>query len=248
VIGRRSADELAAMRRAGRVVAEMHAVCRALIRPGVTTADIDRAARGVLDRRRATSSFLGYHGFPAVICASVNDEVVHGIPGDRVLADGDIVSIDCGAEVEGWHGDAAFTAGVGEISAADQALIDTGRRALEAAVAVMDAGRTIGDIGHAVETTVVPEGYSVLRDYTGHGIGRAMHESPDVPNHGRPGRGKSLKPGMVLAVEPMVVAGDPEVIELDDGWTVATVDGSRSAHWEHTIAVTDHGPEILTLP
>ena len=236
------------MRRAGRVVAEMHAACRNAIRPGATTADLDRAAADVLERRGARSNFLGYHGYPAVTCISVNDEVVHGIPGPRRLEEGDLVSVDCGAIVDGWHGDAAFTAAVGAADPEDERLVEVGRRALDAAIEVMVVGSTIGDIGHAVESTVAPEGYAVLRDYTGHGIGRAMHEAPDVPNHGRPGRGKTLKAGMVLAVEPMVVAGDPEVAELDDGWTVVTVDGSRAVHWEHTIAITDDGPEILTVP
>lgn len=245
---RRTRDEIAIMRRAGRVVAEMHSVCREAIRPGVTTGELDRLARDVLERRGATSNFLGYHGFPAVICASVNDEVVHGIPGPRVLEEGDVVSIDCGAVVDGWHGDAAFTAGVGRISDADLDLIEVTRRSLEAAIAQMQVGNSIGDIGHAVESTVTPAGYAVLRDYTGHGIGRAMHESPDVPNHGTPGRGKKLVSGMVLAVEPMVVARSPAVVELDDGWTVVTVDGGTGVHWEHTIAITDDGPEILTLP
>ncbi len=236
------------MRRAGRVVAEMHAVCREATRPGVTTSQLDRLAREVLERRGATSNFLGYHGFPAVICASVNDEVVHGIPGGRTLDDGDIISIDCGAIIDGWHGDAAFTMGVGEIAPHDQALIETGRRSLEAAIEVMQVGNTIGDIGHATESVAVASGYNVLRDYTGHGIGRAMHEAPDVPNHGTPGRGRKLKHGMVLAVEPMVVAGAPAVMELDDGWTVVTADGSRAVHWEHSVAISDDGPQILTLP
>ena len=248
MVFRRTHEEIAVMRRAGRVVAEMHTVCRDAIRPGVTTSHLDRLARDVLDRRGATSNFLGYHGFPAVICASVNDEVVHGIPGGRTLEEGDIISIDCGAVIEGWHGDAAFTMGVGEISEADEALIETGRRSLDAAIEVMYAGNTIGDIGHATETTAVAGGGAVLRDYTGHGIGRAMHEAPDVPNHGKPGKGRTLKPGMVLAVEPMVVAGDPDVMELEDGWTVVTCDGGRAVHWEHSIAITDDGPEILTLP
>ncbi len=236
------------MRRAGSVVAEMHAVCRDAVRPGVTTAHLDRQARDVLERRGAVSNFLGYHGFPAVICASVNDEVVHGIPGGRTLEEGDIISIDCGAVVDGWHGDAAFTMGVGRISEADAALIETGRRSLEAAIETMVVGNTIGDIGHATEAVAVAGGCSVLREYTGHGIGRAMHEAPDVPNHGKPGKGRTLKPGMVLAVEPMVVAGDPTVVELEDGWTVVTADGARAVHWEHSIAITDDGPQILTLP
>ena len=236
------------MRRAGRVVAEMHLACREAIRPGVTTAHLDRVARQVLERRGATSNFLGYHGYPAVICASVNEEVVHGIPGGRVLEDGDIVSIDCGAVVDGWHGDAAFTTGVGTITDEDQALIDAGRRALDAAIEQMHAGGHLGDIGHAVESIATQAGCAVLRDYTGHGIGRAMHEAPDVPNHGRPGKGRTLKVGHVLAVEPMIVAGDPAVVELADGWTVVTVDGARATHWEHTVAITDEGPEILTRP
>lgn len=248
MVSRRSASDIAAMRRAGRVVAEMHDACRSAIRPGATTADLDAAARRVLERRGATSNFLGYHGYPAVICTSVNDEVVHGIPGPRVLVEGDIVSIDCGAVVDGWHGDAAFTIGVGEVSVADAALIDATRRSLEAAVATMVPGNTLGDIGHAVESTVAPLGYEVLRDYTGHGIGRAMHESPDVPNYGIPGRGRGLRSGHVLAIEPMVTAGRADVVTLADGWTVVTRDGSRAAHWEHTVAVADDGPQILTLP
>lgn len=244
----RTRDEIAIMRRAGRVVAEMHEVCRELVAPGVTTEDLDRAAMAVLERRGAQSNFLGYHGFPAVICASVNAEVVHGIPGDRRLEAGDIISIDCGAIIDGWHGDAAFTMGVGDISAADEALIEAGRLSLDRAIAVMVAGNSLGDIGHAVASTVEPLGYAVLRDYTGHGIGRAMHEAPDVPNYGKPGRGKTLRAGMVLAVEPMVTAGDPAVVTLDDDWTVVTLDGSRAVHWEHTIAITVDGPEILTLP
>ena len=236
------------MRRAGQVVAEMHEVCRDALRPGVTTGELDRLARDVLDRRGARSNFLGYHGFPAVICASVNDEVVHGIPGARVLEDGDVVSIDCGAVVDGWHGDAAFTAGVGEISAADQRLIDVTRDALFAAIDVMVSGNHIGDIGHAVASTVRRQGFDVLTDYTGHGIGQAMHESPDVPNDGIPGRGKTLREGNVLAVEPMVVPGDPAVMTLDDGWTVVTRSGANAAHWEHSIAVGPDGPVVLTVP
>jgi methionyl aminopeptidase len=236
------------MRRAGRVVAEMHAVCRDAIRPGVSTGQLDELARAVLDRRGATSNFLGYGGFPAVLCASVNDEIVHGIPGSRVLEEGDVVSIDCGAVVDGWHGDAAFTATVGKGTAADRDLIEAGRRSLEAGIEQAVAGRTLGDLGHAVESVVRAAGFSVLEDHCGHGIGRAMHEAPDVLNTGRPGKGLAIEVGMVLAIEPMVCAGAPDYRVLEDGWTVVTADGARSVHWEHTVAVTEHGPEILTRP
>lgn len=236
------------MRRAGRVVAEMHEVCSAAIRPGTTTAQLDALARDVLDRRGATSNFLGYGGFPAVICASVNDEIVHGIPGPRVLEEGDLVSIDCGAVIDGWHGDAAFTATVGEGTAADRELIEVGRRSLEAAIEHVRAGRTLGDVGHAVESVVRAGGFSVLEDHCGHGIGRAMHEAPDVLNTGTPGAGMAIDVGMVFAIEPMVCAGSSDYRVLGDGWTVVTADGSRAVHWEHTIAVTEHGPEVLTRP
>jgi len=236
------------MRRAGRVVAEMHEVCRQAIRPGATTGELDALARDVLERRGATSNFLGYGGFPGVLCASVNDEVVHGIPGSRRLEEGDLVSIDCGAVVDGWHGDAAFTASVGRPAPGDEALTDAARRSLEAAVEQVRAGRTLGDVGHAIEEVVDAAGFSLLEDHCGHGIGRAMHEAPDVLNTGRPGRGLTLEVGMVLAIEPMVCAGRPDYKVLDDGWTVVTADGRRGAHWEHTVAVTEHGPEVLTLP
>jgi methionyl aminopeptidase len=249
VIPRRSGAELRSMRAAGRVVAEMHAQIGAAIRPGVTTAHLDRIGRDVLERRGATSNFLGYHGYPAVICASVNETVVHGIPSDSIrLADGDLVSIDCGAVVDGWHGDAAFTAGVGTVSAEAERLMAVAEAALAAAIATMVAGNRVGDVGAVVEATVLAAGLDVLRDYCGHGIGRAMHEWPDVPNYGRPGRGPKLAPGVVLAVEPMVVAGSTEVEVLDDGWSVRTGDGRWAAHTEHTIAVTEQGPEVLTRP
>ena len=237
------------MRRAGRVVAEMHARIRDAIVPGVTTATLDRIGRDVLHERGATSNFLGYHGYPAVICASPNSMVVHGIPSDDVvLRDGDIVSIDCGAVVDGWHGDAAFTAPVGEVSPEALRLIDVAEASLHAAIAVMVAGNHLGDIGHAVESTADAGGFSVVDGYTGHAIGRAMHESPNVPNVGRPGTGARLRVGNVLAIEPMLVAGDPETDVLDDQWSVVSADGSWAAHVEHTIAVTGRGPEILTRP
>ena len=243
---RRSPEAVAAMRRAGRVVAEMHEAIRAAVRPGVTTAELDRLARDVLDRRGATSNFLGYHGYPAVICASPNEVVIHGIPGPRPLAEGDLLSIDCGAVVDGWHGDAAFTVGVGELDEDSRRLLEVAERALATGIAQLVPGARLGDYGSAVAAEVEQAGFAVVRDYVGHGIGQAMHEPPDVPNHGRPGRGPRLAAGSTLAVEPMLVAGDPRVAELDDGWTVVTADGARAAHVEHTVLVTDDGPEVLT--
>jgi methionyl aminopeptidase len=245
---RRTAEEISTMRRAGRVVAEMHDRIGAAIRPGVTLAKLDAIGREVIARRGARSNFLGYHGYPAVICASRNDVVVHGIPGPEVLTDGDIVSIDCGAIVDGYHGDAAFTAGVGDVDDRAQRLIDVTRAALDAGIAELVPGARLGDLGAAVQGTVERAGFSVVREYVGHGIGTAMHEPPDVPNYGRRGKGKRVAAGDVYAVEPMVCAGRNATAVLDDGWTVVTVDGSWAAHWEHTVAVTDDGPEILTLP
>jgi methionyl aminopeptidase len=245
---RRTDDEIKTMRRAGRVVAEMHDRIRAAIKPGVTPRQLDAIGRLVLDQRGARSNFLGYQGFPAVICASPNDVVVHGIPDDTPLREGDIIAIDCGAIVDGYHGDAAFTTGVGEVEPEAEALIDATRRALHAGIAEMVPGNRMGDLGYAVQATVERAGFEVVREYVGHGIGTAMHEAPDVPNYGRPGKGQKLRPGDVFAVEPMTCAGSAETTVLADGWTVVTVDGSLSAHWEHTIAITEDGPEILTLP
>jgi methionyl aminopeptidase len=246
-VGRRTADEIRTMRRAGGVVAEMHDRIRGALRPGVTTLQLDALGRDVLERRGARSNFLGYHGYPAVICASPNEVVVHGIPDGRVLEEGDIVSIDCGAIVDGYHGDAAFTAGIGAIDAEAQRLVDVTRAALDAGIAELVAGARLGDLGAAVQATVEAGGFSVVRDYVGHGIGTAMHEPPDVPNFGRRGKGKRVAAGDVFAVEPMVSAGGEDTMVLDDGWTVVTLDGSWAAHWEHTVAVTDDGPEVLTL-
>lgn len=242
----RRTEELAAMRRAGRVVAEMHEVIRAAAAPGVTTRQLDDLGRAVLVRRGARSNFLGYHGYPAVICTSVNSCVIHGIPDDRPLADGDLLSVDCGAIVDGWHGDAAFSMGIGAVAPQARALIDAADQALAAAVAAMVAGGRLGDVGYAVETVAARHGFDVIRDYCGHGIGRAMHEEPDVPNWGRPGKGPRLRAGNVLAIEPMVIAGDDETDVLDDGWGVVTADGAWAAHTEHTVLVTDGEPEILT--
>jgi methionyl aminopeptidase len=249
VITRKTADQIALMRRAGKVVAEMHEECIRAAKPGATTADVDAAARDVIDRRGARSNFLGYHGFPAVVCTSPNHVIVHGIPSDAIiLEEGDILSIDCGAIIEGWHADAAVTVPIGEADAESKRLIEVTWASLEAAIAQVVAGRRLGDVGAAVETVAVEAGFSVVREYVGHGIGTAMHEEPQIPNYGPPGRGLKLKEGHVLAIEPMVNAGGPETQVLDDGWTVVTRDRRRSAHFEHTIAVTEHGPDVLTLP
>jgi methionyl aminopeptidase len=244
----RTNQQLKHMRAAGRVVAEMHESIRAAIKPGVSTLALDRIGRDVIERRGASSNFLGYHGFPAVICASPNDVIVHGIPDDTVLLDGDIISIDCGAIVEGWHGDAAFTAGVGEISEAAARLLVVTEKSLYAGIAAMTEGNRIGDIGAAVQDVAERAGFTIVEEYVGHGIGRAMHESPEVPNYGIPGKGAKLYRGMTLAIEPMVNAGSAETFLNEDGWTVVTADRALSAHFEHTIVIGDDGPEILTRP
>ena len=220
---RKTPAQIAVMRRAGSVVAEMHEACRLAAKPGATTGDLDAAARDVLERRHARSNFLGYHGFPAVACISPNEVIVHGIPGARVLDEGDIVSIDCGAIVEGWHADAAITIGVGAIDAASQKLLDRSRRRRwSRAIAAMKAGAHLGDLGAAVEATARAGGFSVVREYVGHGIGTAMHEEPEVPNYGPAGRGLKLREGIVLAIEPMLAAGSAATQTLADGWTVVT--------------------------
>ena len=240
------------MRKAGRVVAEMHASIRDAIRPGVTTAELDRVARDVLERRGATSNFLNYgspdNPFPAVICASPNHVIVHGIPSDDcVLEDGDVISIDCGAIVEGYHGDSAWTYPVGHIGDDAKRLLEVTELSLWAGLEAVREGNRLSDIGHAVQSVAEAAGYSVVREYVGHGIGTAMHEEPQIPNYGPPGKGIKLKVGHVFAIEPMVNAGDRRTRLLADGWTVVTVDGSLSAHFEHTIAITDDGPEVLTV-
>ena len=246
---RRNAGELEKMRRAGQVVAEMHEKTRAAIRPGVTTMDLNMVAAEVIERRGATSNFLGYHGFPAVICTSPNEMIVHGIPSDDVvLVEGDIISVDCGAIIEGYHGDAAYTAGVGEIDAASQRLLDVTERSLFAGIEQLTKGNRLHEVGRAVQDVAEAAGFTVVREYVGHAIGTAMHEQPQVPNYWPGSPGPTLKTGMVFAVEPMVNAGTPETMTIEDGWGVITADGKRSAHFEHTIAVTDHGPEIFTLP
>lgn len=246
MILRKRPEEIEKMRLAGRVVAETLRVLGEAIRPGMTTADLDEIAEREIRSRGGIPSFKGYRGFPATICTSLNHEVVHGIPGDRVLQSGDLIKLDCGAIVDGYHGDAARTFPVGEPSPEAARLMDATARSLDAAIFEARPGRRIGDIGAAVQGLVEAEGFSVVREYVGHGIGRALHEDPPVPNYGQPGRGLPLEEGMVLAIEPMINAGGFPTRLLADGWTVVTADGKLSAHFEHTVAVTADGPDVLT--
>ena len=240
-------EQTRVMRAAGLVVADALDAVREALRPGATTADLDAVAAGVIERAGALPSFLGYHGYPATICVSVNDEIVHGIPGARVLEEGDIVSVDCGAIVEGWHGDAAFSAGVGQISPERQTLMDVTEQALWAGLAKAQVGARLSDVSHAVEQTIRAAGpYGVIEEYVGHGIGSQMHMDPAVPNYGKPGHGPRLVAGMALAVEPMVTMGERYTRVLDDEWTVVTQDGQVAAHFEHTVVVTDEGPWVTT--
>ncbi|MBO2520882.1 MAG: type I methionyl aminopeptidase [Clostridia bacterium] len=242
----KSPEEIEAMRRAGRVVALAHRRIAEAIRPGIRTKDLDALALEVLKAEGAIPSFKGYQGYPANICVSVNEQVVHGIPGNTVLREGDIVSVDIGAIVDGFHGDAAWTYPVGEVDEAAQALLRAGEGALYAGIEKARPGNRLSDISHAVQVYVESRGFSVVRDFVGHGIGRSMHEAPQVPNFGPPNRGPRLKPGMTLAIEPMVNAGGYEVEILSDRWTVVTRDRSLSVHFEHTVAITEDGPVVLT--
>jgi methionyl aminopeptidase len=244
----KSSQEIEKMRRAGRVVREVLELVRVLVRPGATTLDLENAAARRMKELDAKPAFKGYHGFPAVLCTSINNEVVHGIPSaKRVLKEGDIVSVDCGAIIDGYYGDAAITVPVGEkIDPKTDRLLKVTERSLRAGIAAVKPGATLGDIGAAVQSVVEAEGFSVVRDFVGHGIGSNMHEDPQVPNFGEAGHGMRLRAGMVLAIEPMVNAGGPDVRVLRDGWTAVTDDGSMSAHFEHTVAVTDTGARILT--
>lgn len=240
-------DQIATMRAAGLVVGRTLALLRDEVRAGMTTRDLDTIARDSIGSHGATSNFLGYHGFPGVICASVNDEVVHGIPGSRVLRDGDIVSIDCGAIVDGWHGDAALTVALGEVADEVTALMAVTEDAMWRGIAAASLGGRISDISHAVETTIDAAGdYGIVEGYTGHGIGSQMHQAPDVPNVGGPRRGAKLVKGLALAVEPMVTLGTSDSRILADDWTVVTTDGSWAAHFEHTFTLTDAGAWVLT--
>ncbi len=245
----KTADEIARIREASLIVHEVLETVAAAVAPGITTLELDRIAARETAARHAEPAFLGYHGYPAVICISVNDEVVHGIPSDRrILADGDVVGLDFGVQYRGFYGDSARTVPVGNVSQAALRLLDTTREALAAGISAARPDNRIGDIGAAVQQCVERRGYSVVRDFVGHGIGRRLHEAPQIPNYGAPRTGIRIRAGMVLAIEPMVNAGDPHVRVLDDGWTAVTADGSLSAHFEHTVAVTEGGPVILTLP
>ncbi len=243
----KSDREIAAMRQAGRIVALTLEVLKSQVRPGMKTKELDIIAAKELERLGAKPSFKGYRGFPANLCVSINDEIVHGIPGERVLNEGDIVSLDLGTVYMGFQGDAAITIGAGQISSQARQLIETAEGSLKAGIAVAHAGARLGDISSAIQNYAESRGYSVVREYTGHGIGREMHEEPQIPNFGIPGTGPVLKKGTTLALEPMVNAGDWRTRVGDDHWTVFTADGSLSAHFEHTIAIMEDEPEILTV-
>ncbi|MDY6995449.1 MAG: type I methionyl aminopeptidase [Actinomycetota bacterium] len=254
IVPQRSADELDAMAAAGALVAAALAAVHRAAAPGVSTFELDQVAESVIRDGGGVPSFLGYHGFPATICSSVNDRVVHGIPSaTEKLTAGDLVSVDCGAILDGWHGDSAFTFGVGAVIAVDENLSRATRESMEAGIAAMVPGNRLTDVSHAIElgTRAAEERYDrrfgIVAGYGGHGIGRHMHMDPFLPNEGAPGRGPHLAPGSVLAIEPMLTLGTTRTEVLEDGWTVVTADGSRAAHWEHTVAVTDDGPRILTL-
>ena len=240
--------EIEKMRRSGEALRQVHEAVRPLVVPGASTMDLERAAAAKMESLRAISAFKGYHGFPAVLCTSVNSEVVHGIPSvSRILADGDIISIDCGVVVDGFYSDCAVTYAVGTPSAGTRKLLDVTKASLEAAIQQAQVGGRLFDISAAVQEMCETEGFGVVKEFVGHGIGKSMHEDPQVPNFGTRGKGPRLKAGMVLAIEPMINAGGAEVKVLPDGWTTVTLDGSVSAHFEHTVAITKDGPLVLTL-
>ena len=243
----KSSSEINIMRISGRIVAETLNKIKDLVKPGITTKELDKIAEEYILSCGAQPSFKGLYGFPATLCTSINEEVVHGIPGERVLVEGDILSVDCGAYYQGFHGDAARTFPIGRISSEDQKLIDVTRDSFFEGIKFAVIGNRIGDIAHAVQVYVEAFGYGVVRDYVGHGIGKEMHEEPSVPNFGRSGRGPKLAKGMTIAIEPMVNLGTYAVTQMSDNWTVVTLDGSKSAHYENTIAILDNGPEILTI-
>ncbi|MBM7556379.1 type I methionyl aminopeptidase [Halanaerobacter jeridensis] len=247
MIIRKSSKEIKKMKEAGQIVAETHQLLADNIEPGVTTQELDKLAEDYIRGQGAEPIFKGYHGFPASICASVNEVIVHGIPDDYQLQEGDIISIDIGARINGFCGDAARTWGVGEISQEASDLLTVTNESLAAAIKEAKIGNRLSDISHAVQSYVEAKGYGVVRNYSGHGIGRKMHEAPQIPNYGKPDRGPRLREGMVLAIEPMINIGTHKNKTLDDGWTVVTKDKKMSAHFENTVAITEDGPEILTV-
>lgn len=244
----KSAHEIELMRRAGEITAAARAVARELVKPGVTTAQIDKAVYEFIRSQGATPSFLHYNGYPASVCVSVNDEIIHGIPGKRVLQEGDVVSVDVGAYIGGVHGDCAGTYPCGKVSDEAMDLIRVTQQSFFEGLKFAREGYRISDIGHAVQEYVERHGYSIVREYVGHGIGHDMHEAPEIPNYGKPGHGPRLLRGMTIAVEPMVNAGSAAIINMSDGWTVKTADGKNAAHYENTILITDGEPQILTNP
>jgi methionyl aminopeptidase len=246
MIIRKSEQEIEAMGRAGRVVADTLALLGESLRPGVTTRELDQIAEDYIRSQEGAPTFKGYHGFPASICASPNSMVVHGIPGDYRVEDGDLLSVDVGVTLNGFVADSAYTFAIGSISDETQRLLEVGQAALEAGIAEARAGKHVGDISSAVQRTVEEAGFSVVKSLVGHGIGRSMHEEPQIPNWGEPARGPLLASGMTLAIEPMINAGSPDVFVAEDRWSISTNDGSLSAHFEHTVAVTDGEPRILT--
>ncbi len=246
MINIRSQQEIEQIRQAGTVVAEVHELIKEMIRPGITTQELDEAAEKHIRSRGAIPAFKGYGGFPASICSSVNHQVVHGIPGSVQLVEGDIISIDTGAQLNGYFGDAAKTYPVGKISTVAQKLIDITRQSFYEGIQFAREGQRLSDISHAIQLCAESAGFSVVRNYVGHGIGTAMHEEPQIPNYGQPNKGPRLKAGMVLAIEPMINEGFYQVRVLPDGWTVITADGRLSSHYEHTIVITEADPEILT--
>jgi methionyl aminopeptidase len=246
MIIRKSENEIEAMGRAGRVVADTLALLGESLRPGVTTKELDQIAEEYIRSQGGVPTFKGYHGFPASICASPNSMVVHGIPGEYRVEDGDLLSVDVGVTLKGFVADSAYTFAIGSISDETQRLLDVGQAALEAGIGEARAGKHVGDISAAVQRTVEEAGFSVVKSLVGHGIGRSMHEEPQIPNWGEPARGPLLASGMTLAIEPMINAGSPDVFVAEDRWSISTNDGSLSAHFEHTVAVTDGEPRILT--
>lgn len=243
----KTSQDLLKMRKSGQITAAVLAMMGALAKPGVKTSELDRKAEDLIVRMGGKPAFKGYMEYPATLCTSVNDEVIHGIPGDRALKDGDILSIDTGAFLEGYCSDSAITLPIGEVSDEAARLIDETRKALEAGIAMAQKGGRLGDIGHAVQASAEMAGFSVVREYVGHGIGRKMHEAPNVPNYGARGTGIGLSSGMTIAIEPMINQLSREIKVDEDGWTVRTKDGGLSAHFEHTIAITDEGPIVLTM-